>query len=342
VVVLSAFTIVLGLTSARAWAGAKVDLLVNGNPGASAQLKAADPNALSRVLDAVSSNATLVQGSSVAAAVDVSAGTLRVYSTGSGSVAPSGGVPIPQLPRGTAALDDMITVSGPGTKVAVKVTMIVDGALHVTGTSTNGSVQLYAISNLNLGNGAPITGTAERDVAITSPAPQTDTTVLIPSSIGTVTGSDGVAFMLEQQVMVVIGQATPLVASIVIAGTGTPGYTATADFGSTAHLQLSLPAGYTYTSASGLLLTQAGAPGLPLPPDGGMGTGGMDMGPSDMATGDAGGTPADMSGALNGGRPGPSSQSGCSMNRAPATVPWMSLGVLIAWVAWRSARRRAG
>jgi len=246
------------------------------------------------------------------------------------------------LPRATATIDDKITVSGPGTMVTVTASLQVTGLTVISGTSANGLVQTDIQGQVNVGNGAPQDGLSERISSVTPSMALTDTTVLIPPSIGTANGND-VSFLVEKQVQVMVGTPTAVHATLLFTpSSSTNDYSVIGDFGNTAHFTIALPAGYTYTSASGLLLSQAGGAGLTLPPDGGTGVGGMDMGPlpADLGVG----APTDMTAvSFDDGGIGnqPKSSSGCAMGdgraRSPATPVIVAL-LALALFAFRRSR----
>ena len=246
------------------------------------------------------------------------------------------------LPRATASIDDTITVSGPGTMVTVTASLQVTGLTVISGTSANGLVKTDIQGQVNVGNGAPQNGVSERISSVTPSMALTDTTVLTPPSIGTANGND-VSFLVEKQVQVMVGTPTAVHANLVFTpSSSTNSYSVIGDFGNTAHLTITLPAGYTYTSASGVLLSQAGGAGLSLPPDGGTGVGGMDMGAAPV---DAGaGAPTDMSAvSFDDGGIGsqPTSSGGCVLSggggaRAPATLLIVALLALARFASRRS------
>ncbi|MEO7111946.1 MAG: hypothetical protein ABI183_15995 [Polyangiaceae bacterium] len=123
------------------------------------------------------------------------------------------------------------------------------------------------------------------------------------------------------------------------------GFAVDCDFGNTARLTITLPSGYTFTSASGVFLSDPGAPGLGLPPDGGTGVHGVPGGSgSDASTGGSGegGTGEDGSTGDDAGSsasPGSSDSGGCNTTGSASTGV-ASLGGLAAFAALATLRAR--
>ena len=294
------------LTPAMSWANVTLQVTLDGQT--EGQVTASDPVAASGSVVARGGNLVLTQGSHAKAAVDLAAGTLRARSVGSGTVTPNGSVTTPQLPRATCSLFDTITVSGPGTTVNVTATLDIDGSIEVSGSASdsNGLAQSDMIAQL--GFGTTQNATLERLIQAPPNKPMTDMTTLVALTLPSSGHLEGnvATIHLEHELLVTIGKKTDLIAQLTVSGLGTPGYEVTADFGSTARLGLSLPAGYSFTSGSGLLLSKAGSAGLPLPANGEAGAGGAtstDTGPAGSGgtdTGPAGSGGTDTGPAGNG------------------------------------------
>lgn len=350
------------VASAAAQSEAAVSLSIDGNP---VQLQAADPQAVSRALPWVTGNSRSLPGSGSNAAADLATGTLRFEAVGATELVPSASAPEAQFPKAGAIFRDRITVAGPGTTVTMTATMDVDGALLVTGKAINdsGRILIGALAQIGLGAGL-VTMSAARDVHVALPqTPLVDTTYVNPTalpSFGSVMGSS-IQLHLEKAVSIPIGQPVDVLAQLAtLAGVMDPGYAGQVTFGNTARFALSLPAGYTYTSVSGLLLSQAGGPGLPLVADGGAGVGGDGGAPVPPAPGQDGGAPGQgggggqgtgdgsgvggqdaSSGQSNGGSSGGCGTAGIGIGTASVLGPSAILFGLALVVSRRRRRQRS-
>ena len=335
---LLAFVLAPLLLPMAAHADASVDILVSGDVATTA--KAADPIAVSRAATATTGNTKVSQGTGGEASADLAAGTVRARVVGT-VVAPL--YPTQWfLPRAIATINDTITVSGPGTTVMVNATLHVDGLLGASGTpGTNPFLQTDIQAKLTLGSGASLGAVAERFIQQHQPDPVSDTLMLstiAPPSSGTVSGSN-FTMTLVRELPFMVGKPVQIGASLIAEGRTSAELSAIVDAGNTARLSISLPNGYTYTSASGVLLSQAGNLGLGLPGDGGVGQGGTDGGSTvDAGVNDLAAGSGDGLGEGDAGTTSPSS-GGCAMSPQPSVEASVFLAIAALIVVAR--RRRA-
>ncbi|MEO8798913.1 MAG: hypothetical protein ABI551_13580, partial [Polyangiaceae bacterium] len=283
-----------------------MSLFVDGAQDQSGVLKAADPQGVSRSLF-LPANMLSGQGTGSNAAADLAAGTLRLDTVGHTDHDPALDMNTAHVPMASARFQDKITVAGPGTTVSMTATLDVDGDLIVTGAADNdhGQFQMGVVAQVGLGSGQTQMSALHELFVSLPQTPLSDILKVNPVALPShgSASSSGVQLHVEYAVDVPIGQSTNVFAQLfTTSGVMTPGYAGRVSFGNTARFALSLPAGYTYTSESGLLLSQAGGPGLPLVDDGGVGVGGDGGAPLPTGTDeDAGGNPASDAGPGAGG-----------------------------------------
>jgi hypothetical protein len=327
------------LASALASAQVSVNLDLVGQPSSGmADLVLGDPIAVGGQLLAVSGNQFLQIASVAAAAVDLSAGTLRVYSSASViQPLPTGG--LVGLPGAQCQMGDLFTVSGPGSSVTVTATLDVSGTFAIVGTG-DGTVQQVIVVSIELGSQRQVTAFVERDLNRAPGMADMDALTISPldGGVSVLSGSSlsHPAVELTTQLVVPVDVPTGVYADLQFRGGGTVGYSSTANFGDTARLSLALPAGYTFTSHSGVLLSQAGGPGLELFSDAGVN---LDGGGSSGGT-TGGGT----SGGANpdGGSAGSAKSGGCSSSGGDEAVGVMAMtaGLLLLASRLRPRTRR--
>lgn len=170
-------------------------------------------------------------------------------------------------PEVVSQIQDQVTFSGPSPKVAVTLTLHFNGSFNMTGASGLGEIQispfieLQGLNALSAGidrlynpSGFSNGGLAQDMV--------TSEFVGTPSAgsflNATLTSVDG---QLVMTTLVPTNTPISLFMQLDLAFTQlTPGVRSQADFGHTATLSIALPAGYGYSSASGVLLTAAAVP----------------------------------------------------------------------------------
>lgn len=316
-------------------ANAGFQLTISGQPSAVSQVNDSDPVALSGSLG-VDSNIQLVAGFASAAA-DCTAGTVRVRSTGLTKMDGAG------FPNVSASIGDKITFHGQGPTVQVKIKGTVDG-VFLSGGSGIGFLQQVASAQLNAGS-FNTTAQFERDYTTSTTGPAVETfitTILTPApDAGYVktfptTGPEAASLEIDASFAVEVPIQVGLTATAQLGAQGAPMNINIDDsFGNTARLTIALPDGYTFTSQSGVFLSQQGAPGLALPPDGGPGVHGTGTDGGGIApSGDGGGGDG---GADNGGS---SSSGGCNSAGSAASASF-SIFAVAAFAMLYARRRRA-
>jgi hypothetical protein len=170
-------------------------------------------------------------------------------------------------PEVLSLIQDTVTFSGPGPKVAVTLAMHFDGSFNMTGASGLGDIQISPFIELQ-GYGALSAGVDR----LYNPSGISNGGVAQDLVSSEFVGTPAAGSFLNASLTVVEGQLvmttlvptnTPISLNVQfdLAFTQlTPGVRAQADFGHTATLSMALPAGYSFTSASGLLLTAAPVP----------------------------------------------------------------------------------
>jgi hypothetical protein len=254
----------------------------------------------------------LAPGSEGEASADLAAGTLRAYLTESALATAGGTDPLSGDLSVSAYLADTITISGPAGNVDVTLSLTVDGSFGDLGSIPVGS-ETEARVQTDVGGGSSVTSTsrvtfyrynaAQADGGGVSYMPQFTTGVETPIVTPSTISSDSVAYTHTYHVTATVGTPTPVAVDLLVYVFPTRSHTTYSDFGNTARFSITLPAGYTYTSASGILLSDPNGTGLLL--DGG----GGGVGPSSDAggggpTGDGGtkvGSDGGPSGAVDGG-----------------------------------------
>lgn len=296
-----------------------------------------DPVAISGLESVQPSDPNYNSSSYGQASADMTAGTMRAFSivnvlqSPGSNQCPIGG------PLATAKLDDTITVMGPSGTVNVTVTVSVDGSFVNAPIMGLGCTADFVYIGLATGMGA--TQKSQQATIIRNqvndggPTYSTMGPVVGPTDAGVT--NDTPVFDVSMTSSFTVGTPTAIIASVGVAAEGSAATTATVDFGSTGRLSISLPPGYTYTSASGVLLSSPGAPGLSL--DGGSGGPGSQDG---GAASDGGSVPPDGSvlpdagGNADGGTG--SGGGGCATSSG---FPGASAGVLLALVLLLKRRR---
>ena len=285
----------LFLASSALADGALVSLQMNGQSAGTGG--GSDPIATSGVLQASIDNTQVSQGSSTAAAADLTAGTLRVFTKATDLDGSVGG-----FPTAEANFGDTITISGPGSTVDLTLTLTVDGTMLIeTGSppyAPNLSISELLVADVQLvpPGGPPVSAESRvlHGLATDSGGNKNEGVTFTPADAGN--GAYGAIATVTATVPV--GQPIPIGATLDASGMGFSPYTVTSDYGSTGRLAVTLPGGYTFTSASGKFLSRPGDPGLAL--DGGnapSGSGGSDGG----VFGDDAGSPKGDGGSTGGG-----------------------------------------
>jgi hypothetical protein len=333
---LTAMAIVCGAVFAESSAYANATISLTTSP----LLSDNDPVAVSGS-GMGSGNVPGYQGAASGAS-DLRTGTVRVLSVANAASAAAGTY---GAPNATAAINDSITVSGPGPTVDITVTLDVDGI--ATGGSPNpptggGVSSQSATSELGFGTTTKSVtiihnlGIDQNNVvseaysANEAPAADPDITIENATAIGA-------SAHIVIHATIKVGTPTNVGASMATFSQFGAGFDSKIDYGNTARLSISVPAGYSWSSASGALLTNAGGQGLTLPPDGGAGVhgdgtigGGSDAG----STNDASTPNADAG-------PG-SSSGGCDVggSSAPSAALWaLCVGLLSLRTRRKAARR---
>ena len=340
------------------FAGAFLRLDAETAPSQPKEILVNDPIAASRTIVAGSGSLYLSPGSNGRAAADLRSGTLRAYSDG--SIANMQG----SFPSASATLSDTITVVGPGPMVFVTATLSIDGVFDSNGLggtdleiqqSVSGSVsigqQATGAANVSL-TGTRVftrmTGMSDMDSTFSNRADAPGTSFAA--------AANGVAIVLTATATVPVNTATPISSYLGLQNgcQGTcNGWDGTASFGNTARLAITLPDGYTYTSGSGVLLSNAGGAGLPLPADGDLvgvgGDGGAPI-PGDGVDGGVsggstdGGTGSHTDGGTSSGTDGGTkskSSGGCEIGGSSATdISPTALAGIFAGVAALLCRAR--
>ena len=319
-------------------AGAGFQLTISGQPTAVSQVNDSDPVALSGSLG-VDSNIQLVAGFASAAA-DSTAGTVRVRSTGLTKMDGAG------FPNVSAGIDDKITFHGPGPTVQVQIKGTVDG-VFLSGGSGIGFLQQVAAAQLSAGS-FNTSAQFERDYTTSETGPAVETfitTILTPApDAGYVktfptTGPEAASLEIDAAFAVEVPIQVGLTATAQLGGQGAPMNVNIDDsFGNTARLTITLPDGYTFTSKGGVFLSNQGAPGLALPPDGGPGVHGTGSDGGIAGSGDGGRADGDAGGGSNADNGGSSSSGGCNSAGSAATGSFSIFAV--AGLSMLYARRR--
>ncbi len=283
-------------------------------------------------------------GATAAGAADLTTGTLRILS--SGTLLFMTGVPDAPLPLATATIDDDITIHGPGPTVSIQGAIAVDGTLVISPVTY--APARATSSTLDLAASCSIGGTGKgmhivRTYTTYADGGVSDTTSVSPSSDPAITGTLPGAITATVQVDVAVEQPVHVSCSLLATSdlykglsSDPNGFGGSMDYGNTARFSLTLPPGYTFTSASGVLLSNPGGQGMLLdggsaPSDGG-GDGSSGSVDASGPTGD-GGT-SDASGSTgHGGTAG----SGCSASGATGSN---LVGLLVSAVAVAAALRR--
>jgi uncharacterized protein (TIGR03382 family) len=248
-----------------------------------------------------------------------------VFSTGAAKAGSNTSSPV-----SSAGMMDAITISGPGTSVLLTMTLEVGGtiSLQAPAPAVPGMYLEEGVSS-DFSLGGAQSGTASNSAAsvhiLTTDSNGAPTqTTMNASKPGVVANLDG--YTITLQLTVQVGEPIEVSASLGVISAGTTPYGETTDYGHTGRIAVSLPAGYTFTSASGVFLSQAGAPGLPL--DGG-------TYPIDLGASAANDLSVSTSGGTNGGVHGSSKSGGCSATGAPAAPPWAILLLVAALIGRR-------
>ena len=331
--------IVLLLQGSTAWAQATVQLVQPNN--LTPMVNYADPVAISGNLLTDAQN-TILKGDAIGAA-DLTTGTARVYSNGAVIISP--GVEQVGLPQASAALSDSITLAGPGASALVTLQFAVDGFVSPASSTTSGTFDQTVVANCGIGVSPSVTSKQAgvtrvysgptSDVFATSVTPKND-----PNVVVTWNGS-GFTMSIAIAVTVPVGRAVGVGCGLFAQGDlplPEESFAVIEDLGNTGRMSITLPAGYTFTSASGVLLSNAGGPGLSL--DGGnapstSSDGGAtnDGGTSSGGTSSGGTTGTGGPGATHG-----SSSGGCSAG-GQGSAAAVALGMLGIWILRRSQKR---
>ena len=170
-------------------------------------------------------------------------------------------------PEVISLIQDRVTFSGPGTKVAVTLTVQFNGSFNMTGASGLGEIQVSPFIEL-AGYGALAAGIDRlynpSGISNGGVAQNLVTTEFVGTPAAgsflnaSLTAVDGQLVMTK-----LVSTNTPITLSMQLAlafSQLTPGVRSQADFGHTATLSIALPTGYSYSSASGVLLTAAAVP----------------------------------------------------------------------------------
>ena len=300
------FGLALVLAPSVSAANAQIQLGVPGQTTDNQRIDS-DPIALSGTLLLGPSNILLTSGSASAAA-DLTAGTVRVRSTGFTKIDNSG------YPTADAHADDKITFHGPGSTVQVRLDVSAEGLFSSSGS---GIGYLRQVAQVRLTAGSFNTQALfERDLTTSTTDPPVETFTITIRTPGPdagfvtthpVTGTPSAALQIDAAFAVGVPITVAIDASAQAGVSGSPkDFGIDDNFGNTARLTMTLPDGYTFTSESGAFLTQQGAPGLGLPPDGGIGVHGA-----------PGGSPSNDAGAGSGAS---SSAGGCSAAGSAASA----------------------
>lgn len=306
-------------------AQALVQLQQLDNASSAQQVTLTNPVAVSGALLADSTNQFLEQGSTGEGAADLTTGTVRVYSSGKMLATAPSRDGYTWMPIATAAISDTITIAGPGSTVTVTLTFVVDGTLAITPTVGGypPSAELY--ETLSLGCSLGISPNLANQMSLVSrhylalgDAGPSDMTGITTSRTGdptatvVATGLDNNAPVVTMNLhnTVTVGQPVSVGCSTEAQNyVDSPYYHLVADLGNTGRMSITLPPGYSYTSTSGVLLTQADGGGLlldgggaPNVSDGGTNDGGSQSSHDAGSTsGDAGATPPGAGGCNSAG-----------------------------------------
>lgn len=245
-------------TSSPAWANAGV--LIHNNFGPEVADYA--PVSLSRSVDR--SDVLKDDLAMGAAALDTgslkAAATLQIFDTYywlSGTLSP----------QVNALIQDDVTFIGPGPRVTVTLALHFDGSFNMTGASGLGEIRASTFMELQgfaaLAAGVDRlynpSGFSNGGVAQNQVTSEFVGTPAAGSFINTsLTAIDGLLVMTTR-----VPTNKPITLNMqlnLLWDQLTPGVRAQADFSNTATLAIALPPGYTYTSASGVLLTAAAVP----------------------------------------------------------------------------------
>jgi MYXO-CTERM domain-containing protein len=308
-----------------------------------------------------------IAGSYAAASADLTAGTFRGFTDlqtpSVVTIAPETGAPTVEA---NAGFSDFVTFVGTPGQIDVSLTMAIDGDFSA-GPLPNGSYADTVVDfvvTLDDGGGGGLASTkAEITRAVydggdpkTTIDPGPDGTNII----ATLTADDQLippVASITTRMTVPVGAVIGVSGHIFLSTTSiTPGIETWADFGSTARVTLGYPAGYTFTSQSGVFLSRPDAGGLSL--DGGFG-GPPDLGGSTSSstggTAAGGGTGGGVAtggsasaGAGSGSTGGSAATSGSGTGATPAKSGGCSAGgagslivpVLLLVVLGFAARRR--
>jgi len=347
--------VAIPLISLAAWAQVAATADVTGNSSPNDAASGHGPYAASASLVADVTNQYLAQGSAAAAAADLTAGTIRAYAVGTGIMATESGGP-PSAPTAQANISDLLTIAGPGSSTSVTMTMAIGGAFKLSGGDSNvNQVTQTAIGRLDFGDQSLTVAIFHNWTRGSGGNPDQDTISVAPDNDNrvSVTGLDGgdLHITITEQATASVGDAIGVYAFMAVATTDlVQDIQSTWDFGGTAHLDLQLPAGYTFTSQSGAFLARQGDPGLQL--DGGnypTGFGGTSSGSSSGGGTTTGGSPGTGGGSgstggavgTDGGNPA-SHGGGCASGdtgRGDSVTAAMILGGLLLLVVRRLSAR---
>ncbi|MBI3349203.1 MAG: PEP-CTERM sorting domain-containing protein [Burkholderiales bacterium] len=166
-----------------------------------------------------------------------------------------------------ALIQDTVTFGGPTAKVPVTMKLKFDGSFNMTGSSGLGEIRISpfmelagygalsaGVDRLYNPSGFSNGGVAQDTVSyqfVGAPAAGS----FVNTSLTFVDGLLVLTAMVPRNTPVTVNTQLDLVFDQL-----TPGVRAQADFSKTATLSIELPAGYTYTSASGVLLTASAVP----------------------------------------------------------------------------------
>ncbi len=284
------------------------------------------------------------------ASADLTAGTMRAYSRTVGNpqvfMGPVSGI------FSAAGLNDTITIAGAPGMVPLTTSLAVDGRftdnMIATGARSVCRVTTYLAIGDTLMGGMSHTSTVtgERDEL----GGQTPTYLLNgpAADITQAVKADNFSYTHTTSFMVPVGMPVTVSSSLEVVAFADSNGDVFSDFGNTARLSITLPSGYKYTSASGQLLTDPGAPGLNLdgsaggPSDAGTSSSGdLASGAQDLASG---ATDGGVSSGADAGAASSGSKGGCDV-ASPLDPTMFGLGAatLAAIAAFvRGRRRRQG
>ncbi len=315
------------LVSRNAHAGAGVVLSGGQVPaGQPAEIRENDPVGVSAVMAY-----DIRRG---AAAADMRTGTCRVVSAGT--------LPdqfVTGFIEASCSIGDKVTVTGPGTTVKVKATLHVDGAMSLSGSKGAGEQGVTAKLTVQRNQATITFSHALVPPFQDKPLKETFDIVGATTVENKAAGGSAATGVVESEVEV--GVPFELALSMGTHSEG-GGFSSFIDFGHTARLdKLEIPAGYTMTSESGVLLTQVGAAGLTVPEDGGVGE---HVGSGGTNDGGATGSDGGSFGAGDGSTSGAGStgdDSGCSTTMRREGGGLAIAGIFAGAIALIARKRRA-